>query len=114
VAGAGESRAAVDVDPHVPLLVDHRLTRMQAHAYTDRSAAERILRSLRARDSIRGARESDEEGVALRVHLDAAATCKRLAEHAPVLGQHVRVPVPEFVQEPRGPFDVGEEKGDGS
>ena len=73
---------------------------------------ERILRSLRACDCIRGACERDEEGVALRVHFDAAVLCKRLPKHAPVLGQDVRVAVPEFMQEPCGPFNVGEEKGD--
>jgi hypothetical protein len=71
---------------------------MQAHAYTDRPSTEPILGSLRARDSVRGAREGDEEGVALRVDLDAAMACKRLTEHVPVLGQHVRVPIPQFLE----------------
>lgn len=112
VAGASDSRAAVDVDPHVALVTDHRLARVQAHANTDRSPLERILRSLCACDRIRGASECDEEGVTLRVHLDAAVLCKRVPKHAPVLGEDVRVAVAEFVQEPCGPFNIGEEEGD--
>jgi hypothetical protein len=71
---------------------------MHAHAHTDPSTAEGSLRSLGARDSIRSAREGDEEGVALRVHLDAAVMGKRFPEHASVLRQHVRVSVPQFLQ----------------
>ena len=73
---------------------------------------ERILRRLRACDGVRGACEGDEEGVALRVDLDAAVSRERLAERAPVLGEHVGVPLAELVQEPRRALDVGEEKGD--
>jgi hypothetical protein len=69
---------------------------MHAHAHADRSAAKDFLRSLGTRDGIRGAREGEEEGIALCVHLEAAMACKCLPKEAPMLGEHVRVAIPEL------------------
>ena len=60
-------------------------------------------------------REGEEEGVALRVHLDPALGGARLPDHAPVLGERLRVALgAELVQQPRRALDVGEEEGDGA
>ena len=70
--GGGDARRAVDVDPDVALLGHDRLARVEPHAHADRPAAERRLPVGGGRDRVGGARERDEERVALRVHLDAA------------------------------------------
>lgn len=98
MADGGDPRGAVDVEAYVPLLGDQRLAGVHAHADADRPVTERALCVVRGRKRIGRSGEGDEERVALRVHLDAAVARKRLAEHAPVLGQHVRVPVPQFLQ----------------
>ena len=60
-------------------------------------------------------REGDEEGVALRVDLDAAVAREGLAQDAAVLGERLCVGLaPELVQQPGRALDVGEEEGDGS
>ena len=60
-------------------------------------------------------REGEEEGVALRVDLDAAVASARLADDAAVLGERLRVGLgAELVQQPRRALDVGEEEGDGA
>jgi hypothetical protein len=57
--------------------------------------------------------ESDEERIALRIDLDAAATCHGLSNGPPMFGQRIRVPrSPELVQQTRRPLDVREEEGD--
>ena len=73
------------------------------------------LRLARGFECARRGREGDEEGVALRVDLDAAVSLERVAQDAAVLGQRVRVALrAELVEKPRRALDVGEEKGDGA
>lgn len=55
-----------------------------------------VTAELHAGDSSRGTCERDEEGVALGVYFNSAVQRECLAEHVPVLSQHVRIPVPEF------------------
>ena len=57
-------------------------------------------------------REGDEERVALRVHLDAVVSREGLADHPPMLGEEIGVGGPVLLEEPRRPFDVGEEERD--
>ncbi len=63
--------------------------------------------------SVPRAREDEEEGVALRVHLDPVGG-ERLSDHPAVGGQHVAVPVAEALEELRRSLDIGEDEGDGS
>ncbi len=59
--------------------------------------------------------ERVEEGVALRVHLDAAVSAERLPQHAPVFDQGLVVRLgPELVQQLRRALDVREEERDGA
>ena len=51
---------------------------------------KRLLRGGGGGDRVRGSGERDEEGVALRVDLDAAVAVDRLADDAVVLGQRRR------------------------
>ena len=76
---------------------------------------ERLLSVTRGRDGIWRRGEGDEEGVALRVDLDAAVALERLAQHTPVFGQRLGVALgPKLVQQLRRTLDVGEEKRDGA
>src|SRR6476469_1500110 len=77
-----------------------------------RIGPDRRLTFGRRREGVPGAGESDEEGVALGVDLNAAVAGERLAQEAPVLGQCIRVGVAELVQQLRRALDVGEEEGD--
>ena len=58
--------------------------------------------------------EGEEERVALRIDLDAVVAVTRLTYDSPVRGKCPRVTgITQFVQELRGPLDVGEEERDG-
>jgi hypothetical protein len=111
VAGGGDPRGAMNVDADVALVREQRLARVDAHAHADRPAQgclsfpgglERVLRTCK----------SDEEGIALRVDLDATVSRERLAERAAVLRQHLGVAVAELTQQARRSLDVREEKSD--
>ena len=104
----------MDVDADVALLRHERLAGVDAHAHAHRPVRERALRRLGRRERVRRPREGDEERVALGVDLDARRGAERLAQHAPVLAEHVRVAVAELVQQPRRALDVGEEERDGA
>ena len=115
VAGGGDARGEVDVVADVALLGDERRARVQADPHLDRARRER-LGHRRGRGERPGARrEGEEEGVALRVDLDPALGGARLADHAAVLGERLRVRLgAELVQQLRRALDVGEEEGDGA
>ena len=110
VPGGSDPRRAVDVDPEVALLGYDRLARVEPHADADRSVAERRLAVGGGGDRVGGARERDEERVALRVHLDAAVPRKGLAQHTAVLAQQLRVALAVLVQQLRRALDVREEE----
>ncbi len=59
-------------------------------------------------------RERDEERVALRVDLVSAVSGEGGAEQSLMVRKHAAVPLAELLDEPRRPFDVGEEEGDGA
>ena len=91
VAAGGDARGAVDVDADVALVGEERRAAVEAHAHADRPGRE-----LLGRGGGRGERggsggEGDEERVALRVDLDAAAGAEGAAQDAPVLGERVGV-----------------------
>jgi hypothetical protein len=59
------------------------------------------------------AAENVEEGISLRVNLDAAVGTERIAQETVVLGQGLGVALgTELVQEPGRALDVSEEEGD--
>jgi hypothetical protein len=103
----------MNVLSYVTLVCDQRRARVQPHAQADGPGVEALIdASCRLQGSpCRGKR--DEEGVALRVHLDPALLCASLPHDAAVLGQRFGVRLcTQPVQESRRPFDVGEEEGD--
>ena len=110
VPGGGDPRRAVDVHPDVALVGHDRLARVEPHPDADRPVAERRLPVGGGGERVGGAREGDEERVALRVHLDAAVPRKGVAQHAAVLAQQLRVALAVLVQQPRRALDVREEE----
>jgi hypothetical protein len=111
VRGRTDTGGAVHVHAHVPLGRHLRLTGVDAHAHGQR---ERGLCLLRRGDRGGCRREGDEEGVALRIHLDAPVPLAGRAQDAAVLGQQVGVALAVLLQQPRRALDVGEEEGDGA
>ena len=114
VAGCGDPSRAVDVQPDVALIGDHRLTRVQSHSNAHRTAVERLPAIGGCCERILDPDERNEEGVALGIHLDAAVACEGFPQDAAVLGQRVCVSVAELVQQPSRALDVGEEERDGA
>jgi len=71
-----------------------------------------VLSFARSCERIRRARKREEEGVSLRIHLDAAVTGECLAQRLPMLPQHIGVLLAQLAQQPGRPLDVREQEGD--
>ena len=113
VPSRGDPRGEVHVLADVALLGEAGRSRVQTDAHPDRPAASPSVISARGRERPRRGREGEEEGVALRVHLDAALRRAGRAHDPPVLGERLVVRlVPELVQQPGRALDVGEEERD--
>src|SRR2546423_13074309 len=104
----------MDIDADVALLGHERLAGVDSHSHADRAGPEGALAGLRGGEGVLRARERDEEGVSLRVDLDAAVTLEGLPQHAAVLGEDVRVSIAQLLQQAWRALDVGEEEGDGA
>jgi hypothetical protein len=113
VPGSGEAGPSMNVHPGVAFCGSERLAGMNSHPHPHRSRDESALGIGRGSDGICGSGESDEKGIALRVDLDPAVLSESASQDAPVLGEDVRVPLPELVEQPRRALDVREEEGDG-
>ena len=112
MAGGGDPGGTVNVGADVALAGQQRRPGMEPHPHGDR---ECLLRLARGGQRPGRGREGNEEGVALRVHLDASVAGERLAQDRAVLGELVRVRLgTELVQQPRGALDVREEERDRS
>ena len=72
VPGGGDAGSPVELPAGIALAGQKRLPRVQAHPYPDRSALERLLPPSGRREGLSGVPEGVQEGVALRVDLDAA------------------------------------------
>ena len=70
------------------------------------------MRLLGGRERSARVDKRDEEAVPLRVDLDAAVQRERRPQQPAVIGQGLRVPLAERVQQPGRPLDVGEQEGD--
>jgi hypothetical protein len=114
MADRGDPRGPVDVDPDVALVRDQGLAGVEADPDADGAIREPGLRVAGGRQGVGSPSERDEEGVALGVDLYAVVPLEGVAQHAPVLGERLRVGVAELVHQPRRALDVGEEEGDGA
>jgi hypothetical protein len=110
VPGRHDPRRLVHIDAHVAFARDERLPGMHPHSHTNRTDLESFLTFGRSSNRIARTRKRNEERITLRVDLEASVPNEHLPEHTPVLGQRLRVPVAEFVQQPRRPLDVGEDE----
>ena len=115
-----DARGSYDVEPDIPLLVHGRFTRVQTDPHADvdltgpRLRCVRTLRLDSRGDGVSRTGEHEEEGVALRVDLDAVASRERVADDPPVRRQHLAVVVAEALEKLRRVLDVGEDEGDRS
>ena len=114
MSGRGDTRRPVNVEADVAFFREERRSRVERHAHAHRSRRESRLSVGRRPEGTGGGRERDEEGVALRVHLDPATCDERFAQDAPMLREHVRVSLAQLVQQPGRALDVGEQKRDGA
>ena len=114
MAHGRDPRCAMDVDPDIPLICDHRFPGVQTHTNTDRAACKRRLSSTRSRNGIGGARERDEESISLRVHLHPAIASKGLTQNSAMLPERLHIGVAKLVQQPSRPLDVREQERDGA
>ncbi len=112
--GGGDPRRAVDVDADVAFFGHDRLARVHAHADPDEAVREHLLRLGGRRDGVGGSWERDEEGVTLRVDLDARVAREGIPQRAPMIGEELDVSRPVLAQESRRALDVREEEGDGA
>ena len=114
VGGRGDARGAMHVDPHVALVGDDWLAGVDSNAHPDRARLERLPRLGCRGDRVGRPGERDEEGVALRVDLDAVVSRERLPQRAAVLVEEIRVSRTVLLEESGRAFDVREEERDGA
>ncbi len=120
VPGGPDTGRPMDGEPGVATARCSRLARVQAHANLDLHAfrpgvrRDRELALDSRQECISRTREGDEEGVALGIDLVASVRFECRAQQALVLLEHAAVALPQQLDEPCRPFDVGEEEGDGS
>ena len=115
-----QARGTNDVEADVALLVDRRLAGVEAHAHANGLSLRpgrghmRALHLDSGGDRVAGAREDEEERVALRVDLDALACGERVANDPAMRRQNLGVPVAEALEKLRRALDVREDEGDRS
>jgi hypothetical protein len=112
VCSCHDPRCPMDVKTDVPLLGHDRLAGVDADPDVHGSGRECVLNAVRGEHRVARAGECDEECVALRVHFDPAVPREDLAQCAVVLGEHLRVPLAELIQEACRALDVCEEQSD--
>jgi hypothetical protein len=118
MAGRTDARRAMDADADIALTQGGGLSRVDAHANAELSPGgpillrEATLSVYSSGDGVFRAPERYEERVALRVDLVAAVLCEARSEDTPVSRQRRNVLLSPVLQQPRGTFDVGKQKGD--
>ena len=108
----GDARGAVHIDTDIALGSEHRLACVNSHSNSNHAALKSALTVTRSIESIACARERDEEGVSLRVHLDARVIREGSPQHTSVRRESMDILVAELVEQTSRPLDVGEEEGD--
>ncbi len=113
-------RGAVHIQTDVTCRTHLRFTRVQSHAHAHLRVGgpvvtrDRALCVRRRADGIAGARERDEERIALRVQLAPAEFGERRAQQLALVGQHPGVLVAQLLEQLRRAFDIAEQKSDGA
>jgi hypothetical protein len=91
MAAGGDAGRAMDVAAYVPLVGQQRCPRVQTDAHGDRTGAECLGEGRGRSDRTRRGREGEEEGVALRIHLDSAVGATGLPNDSPMLRERLRI-----------------------
>ena len=116
--GGADPGRAMDGQARIGSLDRDRLARVNAHPDPDGRAGrpfvagQRPPHLQRAQDGLLGARERHEEGIALGVNLVAGLTGDGRADQAPVIGQNLRVALPQRLHQAGRALDVAEQEGD--
>ncbi len=89
VPAGGDPRRAVQLVAGVALAGQTRLTGVQADPHVDRPGGERLLTLGRCGERLDGIGECVQEGVSLRIDLDAAVSGEGAAQETAVLGERL-------------------------
>jgi hypothetical protein len=120
VRGRHDPGGAVDAEAIVPLFGHSRLGRMDAHPHTQPGSRrplvrfEPLLAVDRSGRRLIGARECEEERVALPVYLVAPVLAHGGAQDLPVVRERLPVRLAQLLQKLCGSLDVREEEGETS
>jgi hypothetical protein len=107
VSSAHDPRRSVDIDADVPIVRNEWLAGVNTDPNACPTISESVLRAAGSNNCVARSGEREEEGVSLRVDLDAPCGGARLPDDAPVLGQGLRVDLgAERMQESRRSLDV--------
>ncbi|HYY04761.1 MAG TPA: hypothetical protein VE736_12815 [Gaiellaceae bacterium] len=112
VARRRNSRGAMDVRSDVPLVGHDRFSGMNPDPDANRGVFQGTLGFSSGGNCFLRAGEDIEERVALCIHFNAVVRAKRGSQKTAVLGEHLGVPIAQFVEQPRRAFDVGEKESD--
>ena len=115
VAAGSDPGRPVHVDANVAFLGQMRAAGVDAHAHPDRARGQSGLGRLRRSQSTGGRGEGDEDGIALRIDLDAAVGTARLTQDAAMFRECAGIGIgAQRLKQPGGTLHVGEQEGDGS
>jgi hypothetical protein len=85
---------------------------VDSHSNSNHAVGKSALAGPCSLESVACARKRNEEGVSLRVDLDARVVRKGSSQHTPVRCENIDILVAELVEQTSRPLDVGEEEGD--
>jgi hypothetical protein len=115
VTASSDASRPVHFDPDVSLVDDFWRSGVDSDANPDRARGETFYRGGCRRESTRRRRESNKEGIPLRIDLDAAIRAERFAQDAAMLHQGRRIlNGAQAVQQLRRTLNVREEEADRS
>jgi hypothetical protein len=107
-----DARCPVHIDPDITLLSYMWRPGMDPNSHLDRTGSQALDRLRGRLERSRRRRESHEERVALRVHLDSAMSGEGLAQDAAMLVKRLRVlNSAQLTQQPGRALNVSEEEG---
>jgi hypothetical protein len=114
VTGYADTRSAMDVESDITLTAAPRLSGMHANADMHRPIGERMLGCLGRRDGIAGTTEGKEEGVPLRVDLNAAVTRHHIAHDLAMAIERCLITIAEVREQPSRALDITKEERHGA
>jgi hypothetical protein len=118
VPSSRDARCPMNVHADVIIAGESALSGMQTHPHAKRTwggmCGERPLDPCGGLGRSQSAREHHEEGVALRAYFDSIVFQDRVPDDATVLLEEFDVALPQLLEEPGRPLNIGEEERDGA